>query len=113
MNIDEMPADRELDALVAEKVMGYECVCDEEPRDCPIHAKDDRDTLLPYSTDLAAAKGIVEKMRFLMEDDDETGTLWTVTDHGTITVTLSTMEMMPLMICRAALKLVMEGNNEH
>ena len=52
-------------------------------------------------------------MRFLMEDDDETGTLWTVTDHGTITVTLSTMEMMPLMICRAALKLVMEGNNEH
>ena len=112
MNIDEMPAGRELDALVAEKVMGYECVCDDEPRDCPIHAREDYDTLLAYSTDIAAAKGVVEKMQFLvLTNDDETGTLWTVTDHDTVTVTSSTIETMPLTICHAALKL-MEGSNE-
>jgi len=50
-----MKPGRELDALVAEYVIGYECVCDEEPVDCPIHAYNDHYTLSPYSTDIAAA----------------------------------------------------------
>ena len=54
---------RKLDALVAEWVEKYECVCDEEAADCPIHAYDDHDTLLPYSSDIAAAWRVAEKMR--------------------------------------------------
>lgn len=49
-----MKPGRKLDAEVAE-IMGYECVCEEEAADCPIHAYGDRDTLRPYSTDVAAA----------------------------------------------------------
>lgn len=60
-----MEAGRELDALVAEHVMGYECVCSDEPVDCPVHYAEDLDTLLPYSTDIAAAWPVVERMREL------------------------------------------------
>lgn len=62
ISIDEIPAGRRMDALVAERVMDYQCVCDDEPCDCPIHAKDDYHTLLPYSTNIAAAWRIVETL---------------------------------------------------
>lgn len=110
MNIDEMPAGREMDALVAEKVMGYLCVCDEEPRDCPIHAKSDQDTLLSYSTDIADAWIMMEKMRFVIGSHHGLhGGLhpcdgW-LARKGTVFALAKTA---PLAICRVALKLTME-----
>lgn len=75
-----MKLSRELDALIAEKVMGYECVCKEEPADCPIHAYDDRDTLRAYSADIAAAWTV-----------DKPGWLWEFQEaQKVLTVTLYT-----------------------
>lgn len=54
---------RQRDALVAERVLGYQCVCDVEPADCPIHNIADASTLLPYSMDIAAAWEVVEHLR--------------------------------------------------
>lgn len=75
-----MKPSRELDSLVAKHVMGYECVCDEEPADCPIHAYNDRDTLRAYSIDIAAAFAV-----------DKPGWLWKFQETSqTLTVTLYT-----------------------
>lgn len=75
-----MKPSRELDAKIAKYIIGYECVCDETPVDCPIHAYDDRDTLRPYSTDIAAAFAV-----------DEPGWLWEFQEASqALTVTLYT-----------------------
>lgn len=114
MSIDEIGAGRVMDTLVAEWVMGYECVCDEEPCDCPIHAKNDYDTLLPYSTDIAAAKRIAEKMGFLiLQCNDKINQIWLVENPITVNVISSTVETTPLAICRAALKLTEGKDNAH
>lgn len=70
MNVNELQAGRELDALVAEKVMGckpkkrhdgWVCTCDDTD-----HAvqSDNHDIpyLMAYSTDIAAAWEVVEKL---------------------------------------------------
>ena len=106
MNVDKLEAGRELDALIAEKVMGYECVCDEEPVDCPIHNKADLYTLRPYSTDIAAAWGVVEKLRlFVMPWGlDEWCAANQRDERLAFSDILESGETAPLAICRAALK---------
>lgn len=67
MNIDELKAGRELDALVAEKVMGWE-VCNSE-RGAPPRKTWDKNTIamscpIPhYSTDIAAAWEVLCKFK--------------------------------------------------
>jgi hypothetical protein len=56
-------AGRELDALVAEKVMGWRCRGLHPIHECPVFATGRADTLAPhFSTDIAAAWQVVEKM---------------------------------------------------
>ena len=81
MNIDEMPAGRELDALVAKKVMGWRITAwnDGEPwgnrevfppfepingipADCDCISHSEAGEPPHYSTDIAAAWEVVEKM---------------------------------------------------
>lgn len=72
INYDEIPAGREMDALVAEKVMGWKHVGNWEGDDRyhpvdAIWADGDGNTLPPdpwphYSTNIAAAWKVVEKM---------------------------------------------------
>jgi len=69
MNIDQMPAGRELDALVAEKVMGWTQVhrVDSTGDLCGVPSRGAPPSyLLPrYSTDIAAAWKVIEKLRQL------------------------------------------------
>lgn len=105
MNYDEMPAGREMDALVAEKVMGIKrgdrpgewlnelgnWLCDTE--DIP-----------PYSTSISAAWEVVDKMDcyFKMTRSD-LGLYWEF--YGP-KLGFSYAPTVPLAICRAALKAV-------
>lgn len=108
-NIDAMPAGRELDALVAEQVLGKKV---ELYRLCPVpyHRFKDTEQGIPYySTDIAAAWEVVEKVqringRFRVDivgpcqgsDEYSVGFLPMLSGYGTA----------PLAICRAALKAV-------
>lgn len=118
-----MPAGRELDALVAEKVMGWTNVNPKEPYDLPVSGvafgKGSPDGMsrgpIPYySTILAAAWQVLETLRargFLMVVSSPTPgrTLWDVRGwrpeqndrrfiaHG---------ETVELAICRAALEVM-------
>ena len=125
MNIDEMEAGRTLDALVAKKVMGYECVCDEEPCDCPVHAQGDYDTLLAYSTDIEDAWRIIECLHSVSNmvfwlTYYPTGTYYaTFEDFTPATLKReglwdSSADSAPLAICRSALKFAehMEGKKD-
>ena len=125
MNTDEMPAGRELDALVAEKVMGF-CLCPYDPKwmradtgsgiwidgdtwRCTDHGKPAFTPWRSYSTDIAAAWEVVEKMREDYEprielwDEGWEVTILTGTDRGSASGRALTA---PLAICRAALKAV-------
>jgi len=62
-NIDEMEAGTELDALVAERVIGAKCHCDRNTMTCPIHGWSH--WAKHYSTDIAVAWEVVEKMAVL------------------------------------------------
>ena len=107
--MNDLQAGRELDALIAEKVMGYECVCDEEPADCPIHAKEDCYTLRPYSTDIAAAWVVIEWCRTnlnLLTTCIEWKECWDVTFSDGVNCYGAVAETVSLAICRAALKAV-------
>ena len=107
---------RKLDALVAEWVEEYECVCDEEAADCPIHAYDDHDMLLPYSTDISVAWKLIDKI--ITDDNDidqvELGGGWQDEDgwyclfiHGEFGEwPYATAEMPAFAICLAVLRAV-------
>lgn len=119
MKIEEMPAGRELDAFVAEKVMGWKYVDHNEAYDLPISGvafgKGSPDGLsrcpVPYySTDIAAAWEVVEKLRkdgFAFDSyssgSEEAEHPWTdaifMKDNNECLVRAETM---PLAICRAA-----------
>ena len=120
MDYDEMPAGREMDALVAERVYG-KGLCDEEDWSvvtapgglrvlgtrCPVHGLNNcqQKILLPsYSTDIAAAWGVVEKMGtpFELDSVSQDNHLARFGGHG-FWVAGSTA---PLAICRAALEAV-------
>lgn len=126
MNIDAMPAGRELDALVAEKVMGW-TACDANEayprwmhgdpgdefaeagrgRGCAPLTTAWRVPYSRYSTDIAAAWEVVEKVRgdrdVWLQWDSETsiwGCQFFSGGHECFADTA------PLAICRAALKAV-------
>jgi len=133
MNIDDMPAGREMDALIAEKVMGwhsdgekYPIYCFVNPTNNPIYdqiyvykTKKDDDNGTPkacdsFSRNISAAWEVVEKMNTSdlgIELISMTGnTLWIChlykRERGE--VICDTSGTAPLAICRAALKAVEE-----
>lgn len=58
-----MKAGRELDALVAEKVMGVQCMCGVRGHSgCCLHEVRDSALLANYSTDIAAAWQVVDRL---------------------------------------------------
>lgn len=72
MDIDTMPAGRELDALVAERVMGWKLFASEPGYGRPPHQITLVLTPIPhYSTDIAAAWIIVEKLRDMWTEATE------------------------------------------
>lgn len=121
INIDEMQAGRELDALIAEKVMRFTqctCNCALEPKmvagftACAVCGLD---IPLAYSTDIAAAWQVVEKLNLfrymvLNKNADEKYIIrryseWLFPDGFTAASTAQ------LAICRAALKTIEEQVN--
>ena len=121
MNTDEMPAGSEMDALVAEKVMGS-VPCDKwrtltayPPQWIKGKAECEHAICYPlegppnYSTSIAAAWKVVEKIREDYEprielwDEGWEVTILTGTDRGSASGRALTA---PLAICRAALKAV-------
>lgn len=105
-----MKPGRELDALVAEKVMGWKSV--EHRFEDPFHRWDGiapehgshRFTVPDFSTDIAAAWEVVEKLNDLILERDVTaeGTRYNVVIDGIETWA----ETAPHAICLAALKAV-------
>ena len=128
-NIDNMLAGAELDALIAEKVMGWDHVRKIEPRSSiygpcsPYYigreniTDGDFDEPVPhYSTYIGTAWQVVEKMqanKWWFDADWELGELpWAAffvdrDSFGYIGVYGSNAESMPLAVCRAALKVVL------
>lgn len=124
MNIDEMPAGRELDALVAEKVMGH-APCNKwtlalHPevegwlKNCQCQACYPTGDPARYSTDIAAAWDITARMNdaaFLLERSLTANASWCARfgrhEDGRLigTMTRGTASTPALAICRAALKL--------
>jgi len=108
-------AGRELDALVAEKVFGYECDPFDYGPTCPVHGKGKN-----YSTDIAAAWQVVEKLmptigHIYPAVDLETGELlhWcAVVETGDTSRQGVTADTAPRAICLAALKAVGEATDE-
>jgi hypothetical protein len=113
-----MPAGREMDALIAEKVLNlmvdYEF---EEPFVPALRDKYDEWGYLPnYSADIAAAWEVVEKMRMAIIPKDGGG--WFAAIEQDFDETLGyyerqvsywiTADTVPLVICRTALLAVME-----
>lgn len=125
MDIDEMPAGRELDALVAEKVMGYSVYRDPAgymyrfvlvPQnagpDNPPFCDTQLELVQPFSTDIAAAWQVVTKMRerdywvFMGIFPSYSYVLFTE-DKSPLEYRADTgVNEVPLAICRAALKAV-------
>jgi hypothetical protein len=121
MLVDDMPAGREMDTLMAEKVVGWTVITiigfnDEDSlwlsRDGQHLFLSDfgMPLLLPrYSTDIAAVWEVVEKIdngrrdRYPTIWHDKSSDLW-VCEFGTIQGRWS--ETIPLAICTAALKAV-------
>jgi hypothetical protein len=66
MDIDTMEAGRELDALIAEEVMGFAVSmdgCDKPRIEEIINGRSRYDVLPPYSTSISAAWEVVEKIK--------------------------------------------------
>ena len=113
MDIDTMPAGRELDALVAEKVVKrdihvYECPAS------PFSRKNGRCCCVPhYSTYIAAAWEVVEKLRAdgyrfrgVEEHDEDPGWRCLVGKPSFYPSYEAHADTAPLAICPAALKAV-------
>lgn len=116
--MSELPAGRELDALIASKVMGWLHVgrgitsfADATllPFD---HGRRDGSTpfepVPPYSTDIRAAWAVVERVRHLSQESstrlEHEGELWHATFSTLDFLAQASGETAPLAICRAALK---------
>lgn len=117
MNIDKMEAGRELDALIAEKVMGLErCGCK-----CGLFLNEYHEPFLEphYSTDIAAAWEVVEKLNsmglgwFSLEQFGEKGQgqwralIWTGGEEID-NCFFADARTVPLAICRVAYKIVQQ-----
>ena len=123
MNIDEMKPGRELDALVAEKVMGWRRVSEGEPYFWPTQKMIDRikelhpDVLAVdyfpaplFSADIAAAWQIVEKADWWQMESVETGEVWVILAINESYSYDATANAAPHAICLAALKAVNNGD---
>ena len=107
---DEIEAGRELDAQVAEKVMGWRHVRETGPPDDLYGQEPGRSGtvyIVPhYSTDIGAAWAVVERLRDIDCDltIESAGNQW----HVSLLVgaIVGTAQAAPLAICRAALKVV-------
>lgn len=135
-----MPAGREMDMLVHKSVMGFVWVEDRCPV-CgwlyePEHCQPDNCSMRPipnpradepphYSTYLLDTWRVVEHLRepsegesdFLQFTDEGTDKGWTVASFwahhdGNIENCIVTAETFPLAVCRAALLLHLQGNNQ-
>lgn len=125
MNDTKLAAGRDLDCLVAEKVLGKICMCVEGGMAavaCPVHDGPH------YSTDIKAAWELVEKIglfrncRALQEEGvgDQKGTTWTRTGWRWVVIQifwpLDKNEVIgfgntaPQAICRAALRVAEESS---
>lgn len=132
MNIDDMPAGREMDVLVAERVFGF--AVDHEfdmPRVKQLRDKYDEFGVLPnYSTDIGAAWEVVDKIAEIIRSDVYLGALsypsieqggighWCVTwgladaddeewiEHPSDFPATAGANSASLAICRAALKAI-------
>ena len=108
MTIDEMPAGREMNLLIADKVMLLPCVDDPpgDGRNCP------RCGYLDYSTDIAAAWEVAEKMRatygvsLYWRSKRKGEGCWVAKFLHRSHAHEATGDTAPLAICRAALKAV-------
>lgn len=109
MNIDEMPAGREMDALVAEKVMGWANI-----RGAVVEQNTNIVRDVPsYSTDIAAAWDVVEKIntKKCFIELKSTFPTWFAGifkgfGHNYEIIECANEKTAPLAICRAALKAV-------
>lgn len=121
MNIDEMEAGRELDALIAERIFGLRVEWEQEylgetiPSSKQLADQYDENGILPmYSTDIAAAWGVIEKLAIHMIQFrlEQTGSGITFAKFFDCTIDMQKViggahaDTAPLAICRAALKAV-------
>lgn len=115
-----MKPGRELDALVAEKVMGIKLPTALIYRPCDVpDPKVLDDIILPhFSTDIAAAWEVVEKMKSFQLNLSNGNGYWACffkdnTKNGEwscpTTITYESAETAPLAICLAALKVMAGG----
>ena len=105
-----MPAGREMDALIAENVMGYQWGYKHAFSTLPTWSKNGIVvTLGDYSTDISAAWEVVEKLRGkrVMEISITKKSFW-CTVYATGRNINEKADTAPLAICRAALLAVME-----
>lgn len=117
MRVDEMPAGREMDALIAEKVMGYTLsglslpaypkykLFDIESGEFSGYVKE----VPHYSTDIAAAWEVVEKMKNYLfvcgrTDDGIWEAYFFPVNSGIGKLSEAHGDTAPSAICRAALK---------
>lgn len=110
-DIDNMQAGRELDALILKGIFGLEpqeCMVGGHPRGCPGST-----TITSYSTDIAAAWQVVEKLmnelQLAFYLDSRGDKLWDCSftrDSLDITPGCLGVDTAPLAICRAALMAV-------
>lgn len=118
MNYNGMPAGREMDALVAEKVMGLEVSRDHYGG--PRHlvrtgAKWRYDVIEAYSTKISSAWEVVEKMIHLDPMIDWWGSHWDCVlrrQEGSCEEYTASAPTAPLAICRAALNAAETGEEE-
>lgn len=116
--IENMPASRELDVLIAEKVLGLNLdwefaeFQDGDPAIPTLRDKYDEIGIVPfYSTDISAAWDVVEKLRLTIEP---TGINKWYSHRGIGSKGFSA-ESAPLAICRAAIfyaSVALPGKNE-
>ena len=120
-DILSLPASRELDALVAEKVMGWTLLpCPvHQPRECSFggQAPGEREPahIPPYSTSIAAAWEVVEHIKhdvsmYVNHTDAKKPTICVVIaepkPYNGMMLPCGEADTAPLAICRAALKAV-------
>lgn len=111
-----MPAGREIDALIAERVMGWtrshRGARGTQFYDVPGWGVRSEGAIPDFSTKIAAAWLVVEKMT--ERDDGDCGLITTVRgwscEFGAASMKYANAETAPLAICRAALLATMEGD---
>lgn len=104
--MESLKPGRELDALIAEKVMGWKPPEFIDGVSLERRWKNDRgefDSLPRYSTDIAAAWEVVEKIGLII---GKNGPVWDAQDLWDLPVYFASADTAPHAICLAALKAV-------